>query len=327
MKKSKQVLVTGGAGLIGSHLINRLLDKGHKVTCVDNFITGRRENIAHLGINKNFTLVKADASHPPKSYLNHQLLIINHFHYIFHLASPASPLDYLKNPIATYKVNSFGTHYLLELAKKHKARFLFASTSEIYGDPKVHPQPETYWGSVNPNGIRSCYDESKRFGEMVCKTFERKYDLDVRIARIFNTYGPRNDPEDGRVVPNLIVQAIQDKPMTIYGDGKQTRSFCYVADLIDGLLSLMFKPKLKGKVVNLGNPEEFTVLELANKIKSITKSNSKIVFSDMPEDDPNRRKPDITKAKKLLRWQPKVSLDQGLPATIKYFKQVLKNKK
>jgi len=327
MKKPKQVLVTGGAGLIGSHLIDKLLEKGYFVTCVDNFITGRRENLVHLASHENFNLINVDASLPTKNYLNHQSSIINHFDYIFHLASPASPLDYLENPIATYKINSFGTHYLLEFAKKQKARFLFASTSEIYGDPKVHPQPETYWGNVNPNGIRSCYDESKRFGEMVCKIFERKYGLDIRIARIFNTYGPRNKLKDGRVVPNLIVQAIQNKTMTIYGDGKQTRSFCYITDLVDGLLSFMFKPKLKGKVINLGNPEEFTVLKLAQIIKTLTKSNSKIVFSDMPEDDPSRRRPDISKAKKLLDWQPKVSLDQGLPSTIKYFKKVLKNEK
>ena len=323
MKKNKSILVTGGAGLIGSHLIDRLLEKGYYVTCVDNFITGRRENLAHLASHENFNLINADISLPSTDY---RLPIID-YQYIFHLASPASPQNYLKNPIATYKGNSFGTHYLLEFAKQQKARFLYASTSEIYGDPKIHPQPETYWGNVNPNGTRACYDESKRFGEMACKVFERKHGLDVRIARIFNTYGPRNDPADGRVIPNFITQALGHQPITIYGDGQQTRSFCYVDDLVEGLLKFMFKSKLKGKVINLGNPEEFKVLELAEKIKKMTQSKSKIIFTTKPEDDPNRRKPDITKAKKLLDWQPKISFEQGLPPTIDYFKKVLKNEK
>jgi len=327
----ENVLVTGGAGLIGSHLCDKLIKENYHVACIDNFITGRPENIAHLASNKNFKFVKADVSGPPASY---QLPARNRYaqgvaggpatsyRFIFHLASPASPKGYMDHPIETYRVNSFGTNHLLKFAKKQKARFLFASTSEVYGDPKVHPQPETYWGNVNPVGIRACYDESKRFGEMVCKIFERKHKLDVRIARIFNTYGPRNDPQDGRVIPNFIIQAIKNKPMTVYGDGAQTRSFCYVSDLVEGLYKLMFKKGLKGQVINLGNPEEFTVLELANKIKKATDSKSKIIFTKKPEDDPNRRKPDIKKAKKKLAWQPKISLDKGLRPTIDYFKNL-----
>lgn len=312
----KNVLITGGAGLIGSHLCDLLIEKGCKVTCIDNFITGRRENIAHLAANKNFVFIKADVSVPDIGYR------ISDIGYIFHLSSPASPKLYVDHPIKTYKVNSFGTHYLLEFAKKQRSRFVFASTSEIYGDPKVHPQTESYWGNVNPIGVRACYDESKRFGEMVCKVFERKYKLDVRIARIFNTYGPRNDPYDGRVIPNFITQALQNKPITIYGDGKQTRSFCYVSDLVEGLYKLMFKASLKGRVINLGNPDEFTILDLAEKVKKMTDSSSKIVFGKKPEDDPSRRKPDITRAKKLLCWQPKIALEQGLPPTIDYFKSL-----
>jgi nucleoside-diphosphate-sugar epimerase len=321
-KRPTNILVTGGAGLIGSHLIDRLLAEGHQVTCVDNFITGRKENLAHVASNKNFTLIVADASQPPESYL---LKAISYkLEAIFHLASPASPRGYMEHPIETYKVNSFGTHNLLEFAKEQKARFLFASTSEVYGDPKVHPQPETYWGNVNPNGVRACYDESKRFGEMVCKTFERQYKMDIRIVRIFNTYGPRNDPYDGRVVPNLIVQALKNEPITVYGKGTQTRSFCYVTDLVSGLMNMMFKPKLKGKVINLGNPEEFQVIELARKIKELTKSTSEIIFKPQPEDDPSQRQPDITRAKKLLNWQPTIPLEQGLPPTIDYFRNIIK---
>jgi nucleoside-diphosphate-sugar epimerase len=323
-KQPTNILVTGGAGLIGSHLIDRLLAEGHQVTCVDNFITGRKENLAHVASNKNFTLIVADASQPPETYLKNYPSSINHYSFIFHLASPASPRGYMEHPIETYKVNSFGTHYLLEFAKEQKARFLFASTSEVYGHPKVHPQPETYWGNVNPNGIRACYDESKRFGEMVCKTFERQYKMDIRIVRIFNTYGPRNDPYDGRVVPNLIVQALKNEPITVYGKGTQTRSFCYVTDLVSGLMNMMFKPKLKGKVINLGNPEEFQVIELARKIKELTKSTSEIIFKPQPEDDPSQRQPDITRAKKLLNWQPTIPLEQGLPPTIDYFRNIIK---
>jgi len=320
------VLVTGGAGLIGSHLIDRLLEKGYRVTCVDNFITGRAENIAHLASNKNFIFIKADASQPPQAYLKTEHWKLKTFDYIFHLASPASPKGYMDHPLETYQVNAFGTHYLLEFARAQKARFLYASTSEVYGDPKVHPQPETYWGNVNPNGVRSVYDESKRFGEMACKTFERQYKMDIRIVRIFNTYGPRNDPHDGRVIPNFIMQALQNQPITIYGDGRQTRSFCYVSDLVEGILKLMFHPQLKGEVINLGNPEEYTMLKLAEKIKELTGSSSEIVFSRKPEDDPERRKPDIKKAQKILKWQPKVTLEGGLVPTIAYFREIIKAK-
>lgn len=319
----KHVLVTGGAGLIGSHLIDRLLKEKYQVTCVDNFITGRKENLAQVASNPNFKLLVADASHHPKSYK----LATNSYDYIFHLASPASPRGYMDNPFTTYKVNSFGTHHLLKLAKDQKARFLFASTSEVYGDPEVHPQPETYWGNVNPNGVRSVYDESKRFGEMVCKTFERQCNMDIRIVRIFNTYGPRNDPFDGRVVPNFIVQALKNEPITVYGDGSQTRSFCYVTDLVEGLMKMMLTPKAKGQVINLGNPEEFTVMELAEKIKQLTGSQSEIVYNPQPEDDPSRRQPDITLAKKLLKWQPSIPLEEGLKPTIEYFHSLPLNQK
>ena len=309
--------------MIGSHLCDKLIKENFSVTCIDNFITGRPENIAHLASNKNFIFIKADVSLPPKNYLETGDRKLVAYNYIFHLASPASPKGYIDHPIETYRVNSFGTHRLLKFAKKQKARFLFASTSEVYGDPKVHPQPETYWGNVNPVGIRACYDESKRFGEMVCKVFEREYKLDVRIARIFNTYGPRNDPNDGRVIPNFIVQALKNKPMTVYGNGKQTRSFCYVSDLVEGLYRLMFKKALKGRVINLGNPDEFEILGLAHKVKKITNSTSKIVFTKKLEDDPARRKPNIKRAKKLLGWQPEISLEKGLSPTINYFKKLL----
>lgn len=314
--------MTGGAGLIGSHLIDRLLEKGYEVICVDNFITGRRENLAHLVTNENFTLIQADVSQPPESYLKAKSPKLK-ADFIFHLASPASPKGYMDHPVETYKVNSFGTHYLLELAKLQRARFLFASTSEIYGDPKIHPQPETYWGNVNPNGARACYDESKRFGEMVCKVFERRYKMDIRVVRIFNTYGPRNDPYDGRVVPNFIVQALKNQPITVYGSGLQTRSFCYVTDLVEGLMKLMFTTKLNGAVVNLGNPQEFTILELAEKVKQLANSKSEIVFKSLPDDDPRQRQPDISLAKKLLDWQPTTPLDEGLPPTVAYFKSIL----
>lgn len=318
-----KILVTGCAGLIGSHLTDKLLEKKYQVIGVDNFITGNKDNIAHNAANPNFTFIKADISEPCETYLPTLNSPISH---IFHLASPASPRGYMDNPFLTYKANSFGTHYLAKLACKNKAQLLFASTSEVYGDPLVHPQAESYWGNVNPNGLRSCYDESKRFGEMVCKVFERLDNLDVRIVRIFNTYGPRNDPNDGRVVPNLIVQALKNKPLTIYGNGKQTRSFCYVNDLVAGLVKLMFTPKLNGVVVNLGNPNEFTILQLAEKIKTLTNSQSKIVFAPKPADDPSRRKPDIKKAQKLLGWQATTNLEDGLIPTIAYFKKILKIK-
>lgn len=319
-------LVTGGAGFIGSHLCDRLLDLGYEVICLDNLITGNLKNISHLKQNPRFKFLKIDVTNlsefkpklgksafPPQA--------------IFHLASPASPnkespLSYLKFPIETLLVNSCGTYNLLELAKKEGAKFLYASSSEIYGDPKEHPQKETYWGNVNPHGVRSCYDEGKRFGEAIVMAYVRKFNLDSRIVRIFNTFGPRMDKDDGRAVVNFINQAIEGKPLTIYGDGSQTRSFCFVSDLVEGLILSMFKQNSKGKVFNLGNPEEYTILEFAKIIKELTRAKSEIVFKDLPSDDPKHRCPDITRAKTILGWQPKVSLREGLLKTIEYFRKV-----
>lgn len=317
--QNNTVLIAGGAGLIGSHLTQSLLNQNFQVICVDNFITGRKENIIEFLPNPNYKLIEADISQPSSEYLDDSIKP----NYIFHLASPASPIHYQKNPFATYKANSFGTQFLLELCQKTKARFLFASTSEVYGDPLVHPQPETYWGNVNPNGLRSCYDESKRFGEMLCGNFQRELNLDIRIVRIFNTYGPKNDPKDGRVVPNFIVQALKNEPITVYGDGKQTRSFCYVSDLVSGLEKMMFGQNLSGETINLGNPNEFSVIDFANLVKKETNSNSEIIFKNLPADDPKQRCPDISKAKELLNWQPVVDISQGLKPTIEYYKKYL----
>jgi nucleoside-diphosphate-sugar epimerase len=331
---TKSILITGGAGLIGSHLCD-LLVNDYSITCVDNFITGNKKNIEHLIEHPNFTFIEADASMPPSSYLSTETRDLSpitpspqpetRYSYIFHLASPASPVGYQQNPIETYKVNAFGTHHLLEFAKETGARFLYASTSEVYGDPEVHPQPETYWGNVNPNGPRSCYDESKRFGEMACMTFCRKFNLDVRVVRIFNTYGPRNDPNDGRVVPSFIMNALQNKPIEVYGDGNQTRSFCYVTDLVEGIGKTMFADNQAGLVVNLGNPHEFRILEFANLVKQMTKSNSEIEYKPLPQDDPKQRQPDISKAKSILNWEPKISIEEGLKPTIEYFKDKVLN--
>jgi len=314
-----KILVAGGAGFIGSHLCEELLKQGEEIFCVDNLLTGNLRNIRRFLENKRFHFVKDDIIRP----LSQRLIKLN-FGAIFHLASPASPnplspLSYLHHPIETLLANSLGTLNLLKLAQKNKAKFLFASTSEIYGDPRVSPQPETYWGNVNPNGIRSCYDEAKRFGEAMSATYLRKFDIDVRIVRIFNTFGPRMDKNDGRVVVNFINQAIAGKPITVYGKGLQTRSFCYVDDLIRGLLLSMFQEKTKGMIINLGNAEEHNILEFAQLIIKLTESNSKIVFKPLPEDDPSNRCPDISKAKKLLNWQPQISLAEGLLRTIVYF--------
>lgn len=317
---TKTVLVTGGAGFIGSHLIDRLLASGYSVVCVDNLITGSKDNLSKASTNPNFSFLEFDVS---KDMNN---ATIKPLDFIFHLASPASVVDYQKYSEETARVNSVGTMSVLELARKDGARFLFASTSEVYGDPREHPQKETYWGNVNPNGVRSCYDESKRFAEAIIMVYARKYDLDARIARIFNTYGPRMRKTDGRVVSNLINQAIEGRPLTVYGNGTQTRSFCFVTDLVDGLVKLMLKGNAKKEVVNLGNPEEYTVIDLANKIKTVTGSNSEIVFEKLPEDDPVQRRPDITKAKNLLGWQPKVSVEEGLKKTIEYYKKVTSDK-
>lgn len=324
-QETKKVIVTGGAGFIGSHLCQSLLKDGYQVTCVDNFITGAKNNVADLLTEKNFILVHANVIKKLPEAITDEPV-----DYIFHLASPASPNElsdksYMHLPLETMDVNSIGTRRLLRLAKRKNAKFLYASTSEIYGDPIVHPQPESYWGNVNPNGPRSCYDESKRFGEALTMIYVNKMKVDARIVRIFNTYGPKMDSNDGRATVNFIVQAIKEQPLTIYGKGLQTRSLCYVDDMVRGLKKAMFAPHTQGEVINLGNPEELTVLDLAKRIKKLTNSNSKIRFSNLPVDDPEKRKPDITKAKKLLNWQPKIKLNQGLQKMIEFFQKQLKN--
>jgi len=309
-----KVLVTGGAGFIGSFLCEKLLDEGHDVICLDNLSTSKKSNINYLLKKPKFKFLEHDVTKPID--LNADI--------IFHLASPASPVDYQKLPIETSMANSIGTYNMLQLTKKNNARLLLASTSEVYGDPIEHPQKETYWGNVNPLGIRSCYDESKRFAEALAMTFYRKHNLDVRIARIFNTFGPRMRLDDGRAVPNFIVQSLTRKPITVYGNGKQTRSFCYISDMVDGLMKLMVKDNLSGEVVNLGNPEERTVLDVAILIKDMTNSNSEITFKPLPKDDPIRRKPDITKARKILGWEPSAHFKSGLGKTIEWFRGELK---
>ncbi|MHB1004881.1 MAG: UDP-glucuronic acid decarboxylase family protein [Chloroflexota bacterium] len=310
------ILVAGGAGFIGSHLCERLLNDGHSVFCVDSLITGHPRNIARLQTNPRFQFVEHDVIEP--------LIGLPRPDAIFHMASPASPPDYLRHPVATALANSQGTYRLLELARKTSARFLFASTSEVYGDPLVHPQREEYWGNVNPNGMRSCYDESKRFGEAITFTYLRQYDLNARLVRIFNTYGPHSDPADGRIVPNFATQALRGEPITVYGDGHQTRSLCYVSDLVDGLARAMFTDDTRGGVFNLGNPEEHTVLEFAEIIKRAANSASPIVFTaPISEDDPSRRRPDISRARAQLGWEPRVPLLEGLSLTIAWFKERL----
>lgn len=312
--QNKKVLVTGGAGFIGSWLCEELLKQNYQVICIDNFYTGTKENIAHLKKDKNFEFLLHDVVEPIKKDFGK-------IDYVFHLASPASIPDEQKDPIKTLLVNSVGTLNLLELAREGNARFLFASTSEVYGSPVISPQPETYWGNVNPIGIRSCYDEGKRFGEALCIASLRMYSMDIRIARIFNTYGERNKRDDGRVIPNFINQALENKPLTVYGDGNQTRSLCYVSDLVEGLLKFMFLDGLAGEIINLGNPNEKTVLELAQVIKRLANSSSTLIFKPLPKDDPERRCPDISKSKKLLNWQPQVSLEEGLQKTIEWYKK------
>ncbi|OGM08947.1 hypothetical protein A2Z67_06480 [Candidatus Woesebacteria bacterium RBG_13_36_22] len=308
----KTVLVTGGAGFLGSHLCDRLIEKKYRVICLDNLITGSERNIKHLLKNNNFKFIKADVTGDLD--LNLKL------DYIFHLASPASPIDYQNHPEETALANSLGTLKMLRLAVKNKARFLLASTSEIYGDPKEHPQKESYWGNVNSYGPRSCYDESKRFAEALVYLFIHKYNLDVRIIRIFNTYGPRMQKDDGRAVSSFINQALDGKPLTIYGRGNQTRSFCYYSDLINGIEKVMFEEGLKGEIFNLGNPNESKIIELAKLIISLTNSKSEIQYLPLPKDDPARRRPDITKAKKLLSWEPIVDISEGLKKTIEYYR-------
>ena len=313
-----RVLVAGGAGFIGSHLVDRLLGEGHLVTVADNLLTGQPANLAHQEGNPALTIVGQDIA----SDLAAEILA-GHFDRIYHLASPASPKGYARFPIETLLVNSQGTHRLLDLAHGHGARFLLASTSEVYGDPLVHPQVETYWGNVNPIGPRACYDEGKRFAETMTVEYVRQRGVDARIARIFNTYGPRSHPGDGRVVPNFCVQALRNEPITIYGSGGQTRSFCYVADLVEGLICLMETDGLAGDVVNLGNPEEHTIRQFADRIVALAGSSSIIVHEALPVDDPQRRRPDIGRAERLLGWHPQTSLDDGLRETLDYFSGVL----
>jgi dTDP-glucose 4,6-dehydratase len=306
----KVVLITGGAGFIGSHLCERLLKEGFKVICMDNLITGNLENIKPLLKDKNFLFIKHDVT----KYIE----IKGKIDYVLHFASPASPCDYLKLPIQTLKVGSLGTHNTLGLAMKKRAKFLLASTSEVYGDPLVHPQPESYWGNVNPIGLRGVYDEAKRFAEAITMAYHRVHKIDTKIARIFNTYGERMRIDDGRVIPNFILQALNNQPLTVYGKGTQTRSFCYIQDLIEGILKLMFSQI--NEPINLGNPLEFKILDLAHLIIKLTESKSKIIFKPLPQDDPCRRKPDIRKAKKILNWKPKVNLEEGLIRTITWFR-------
>jgi dTDP-glucose 4,6-dehydratase len=313
-----RIVVTGGAGFLGSHLCDYLLNLGNEVVCLDNLLTGSVDNIAHLLGNECFRFHKHDVTE--------YIFIGPPVDAVMHFASPASPRDYLELPIQTLKVGALGTHKTIGLAKHHKARFLMASTSETYGDPLVNPQPETYWGNVNPIGLRGVYDEAKRFAEALAMAYYRYHEVDTRIARIFNTYGPRMRPHDGRVVSNFIVQALKGEPLTVYGKGEQTRSFCYVDDEIDGLVKLLLAPNSDDihLPVNIGNPYELTVFEIAEKIIEITRSASKIIFEPLPEDDPRVRRPDITRAKQLLGWSPKISLEEGLSRTIDYFKSKLK---
>jgi|TARA_R110000851_G_scaffold230898_7_gene383726 UDP-glucuronate decarboxylase len=310
-----RVLVTGGAGFLGSHLCQRLLDNGHEVICLDNFSTGRLVNISNMIDYKRFKLVEHDVIEP---FMPYGLQVDQ----IFNLACPASPPAYQLNAIDTMKTNVYGMVNMLDIARLNGATILQASTSEVYGDPLVSPQPETYWGNVNPNGIRSCYDEGKRAAESLCFDYKRQHGVDVKVARIFNTYGPQMDPADGRVVSNFIMQALQGKDITIYGDGSQTRSFQYVTDLIDGFMALMYKTDLSlDAPVNLGNPVEFTILELAQKVIDMTDSDSDLVFHDLPGDDPKQRCPDTRRAEVLLPWNPRTPLSVGLVKTIEYFEQ------
>lgn len=309
----KTILVTGGAGFLGSHLCDRLIERGDEVICLDNFFTGRKENIRHLIGNSRFELVRHDIVHP----------IYVEADQVYNLACPASPEAYQYNPIKTIKTSTVGMVNVLGLAKRCKARVLQASTSEVYGDPEVHPQTEDYWGHVNPIGPRSCYDEGKRVAESLCVNYAQEHGMAVRLIRIFNTYGPRMDPKDGRVVSNFVVQALKGEPLTVYGDGSQTRSFCFVADLIEGMMRLMDYEGPDPGPVNIGNPGEYSMRQLAEAALKLTGSKSKIETRPLPKDDPTRRRPDISKAKRLLGWEPKVPLEEGLKPTIDYYRQVV----
>jgi UDP-glucuronate decarboxylase len=311
---NKRILVTGGAGFLGSHLCDKLIQKGNEVLCVDNFFTGTKQNIMHLLDNKKFELLRHDVTFPLYVEVDQ----------IYNLACPASPIHYQFDPVQTTKTSVHGAINMLGLAKRVKARILQASTSEVYGDPKVHPQVESYWGNVNPIGPRSCYDEGKRCAETLFFDYYRQHRLDIKVVRIFNTYGPRMHPNDGRVVSNFIVQALKGNDITIYGDGSQTRSFCYVDDMIEGLVKMMEETEFGFTgPINLGNPNEFTILELAETIIKLTNSKSKIIFKKLPEDDPKQRQPDITLVKTALKWEPKVKLEDGLKETIAYFQGIL----
>jgi UDP-glucuronate decarboxylase len=307
-----RVLVAGGAGFIGSHLCDSLLTDGHDVVALDNFITGRRVNVAHLADHPQFELIEGDIVDPFDIEVEA----------IYHLASPASPVGYMRHPFETHVTNSTGTHNLLKLAHRHSASFLYTSTSEAYGNPEIHPQPESYFGNVNPVGPRSCYDESKRYGESITMEYVRQYGLSARIVRLFNTYGPRNDPNDGRVIPNFVSAAQRNEPLVIFGDGSQTRSLCFVSDLVRGLRATMESSNTIGQVVNLGNPDERTILDLAEIINEYCGSSAGVRFVDARQDDPERRCPNITKARCLLGWEPTVGLEQGLKSTIEYFRSV-----
>ena len=310
-----RILVTGGAGFIGSHLVDRLMSEGHEVICLDNFYTGHKRNILKWFSNPYFELIRHDITEPIRLEVDQ----------IYHLACPASPVHYQYNPVKTVKTNVMGTLNMLGLAKRVKARFLLASTSEVYGDPEVHPQNEEYWGNVNPIGIRSCYDEGKRIAETLTFDYYRQNKVDVRVARIFNTYGPRMLENDGRVVSNFIVQALKGIPLTVYGDGSQTRSFCYVSNLVEGLIKLMNNEYIGP--INLGNPDEYTILELAQTIQNMINPEVEIKFEPLPSDDPRRRRPDITKAKTWLNWEPKIPLQEGLKLTIEDFRERVKTQK
>lgn len=310
----KRILVTGGSGFLGSHLCDRLLKDGHEVLCVDNFFTGRRDNVKHLLDNKNFEILRHDITFPLYVEVDE----------IYNLACPASPVHYQFDPVQTTKTSVMGAINMLGLAKRLKIRIFQASTSEVYGDPEVHPQPETYRGAVNPIGIRACYDEGKRCAETLFFDYNRQHGVDIKVVRIFNTYGPRMHPNDGRVVSNFIVQALKNEDITIYGSGSQTRSFCYCEDLIEGFIRMMGSRKGLTGPVNLGNPGEFTILQLAQKVIDMVGSRSRLVFRPLPQDDPMQRKPDITLAKAELGWEPKINLEEGLKHTINYFDDLLR---
>src|SRR6266478_6500347 len=319
MAKTSQPVsvVTGGAGFLGSHLVDRLLTEGHRVIAIDNLVTGNTANIGHLVGNENFRFVKHNVS-------NFIFLPEQQIDYVFHFASPASPIDYLELPIPTLKVGALGTHNTLGLAKDKNAAFILASTSEVYGDPLEHPQKEDYWGNVNPIGPRGVYDEAKRFAEAITMAYHRYHRVDTRIVRIFNTYGPRMRLNDGRALPNFVHQALTGKPLTVYGDGKQTRSFCYVSDLIEGIYRLMLSNE--HLPVNIGNPQEITILQFAERIRAHFENAPKIIFEALPQDDPKQRCPDISRAKKILDWEPKVGLEEGLRTTLDYFKDYFASK-